>query len=48
MTLDSSHVMCFGKSKGLYDFLVKLHLTMSSFFMSGQYVHLPRCVQMGV
>ena len=43
-----SHVMCFGKSVGLYDFFVKLHLTVSSFLMSGQYVHLPDRAQMGI
>ena len=48
MILDSSHVTYFGKSIGLYDFFVKLHLTMSSFLMSGQYVHLPNRVQMEI
>ena len=36
MTLVSSHVTCFGKSKVLCDFLVKLHLTVVIFFISGQ------------
>ena len=36
MKLDSSHVTCFGKSIGLNDFLVKLHLTVSNLIMRGQ------------
>ena len=46
--LESSHVTCFGKSISLYDFFVKLHLTVSGIRMSGQYVHLPNHVQMGI
>ena len=36
MTLVSSHVTRFGKSIVLCDFLVKLHLTVAIFFISGQ------------
>ena len=34
MMFDNSQVMSFGKSIVWYDFLVKLHLTLSTFLMS--------------
>ena len=48
MIFDSSQVTCFGKSIVWKDFLVKLHITGSTFLISGQYLHLPKRVHIGV
>ena len=45
MTLEGSHVTCFGKSILLCDLWVKLHDTVALFLISRLYVHLPSLVQ---
>ena len=47
MIFDNSQVTCIGKSVVWNDFLVKLHITGSTFLISGQYLHLPKRVHTG-